>query len=153
MPLEVKRPPHFAPGPAIPMPSSPDDPTDLFGPVIFCYSRADAFADGTLIDVSDLAREAGFRWPIAVTAALFSTYLDPSTDLIDEGQSFRGRLWDVLSVLRHTITVNPPTHMLFFDVLFVLKPGLPPAPVKLKAVCGPDDPGGPCVTIMLPDED
>jgi hypothetical protein len=135
------------------MPDSPSPPSDLFGPVIFSYSRADAIADGVLIDVTDLAREAGFRWPIAVTAGLFSTYLDPPTDLIDEGQSFRGRLWDVLSVLLWTIATRPSTDTLLFNVLFILSPGLPPVPVKLKAVCGPDDSGAPCITVMLPDED
>jgi hypothetical protein len=28
-----------------------------------------------------------------------------------------------------------------------------PRPVRLKAVCGPDDDGRACITIMLPDED
>ena len=31
-------------------------------------------------------------------------------------------------------------------------PGEPPL-VTLKAVCGPDDDGSPCLTVMLPDED
>jgi type I site-specific restriction endonuclease len=35
--------------------------TDLFGEVIHSYTRADAIDDGYLVDVSDVAREAGFR--------------------------------------------------------------------------------------------
>lgn len=35
--------------------------------VISAYSRRDALEDGVLVDLSDLAREAGFLWPLAVT--------------------------------------------------------------------------------------
>jgi len=34
--------------------------------VIHTYTRAQAIEDGVLIDVSEMAREAGFRWPVAV---------------------------------------------------------------------------------------
>ena len=42
----------------------------FFGEVVYSYSRAQALADGVLIDVSDTAREAGFRWPVS-TATFF----------------------------------------------------------------------------------
>jgi hypothetical protein len=29
----------------------------------------------------------------------------------------------------------------------------PPPLVRLKAICGPDDDGSPCITVMLPEED
>ena len=32
--------------------------------MIHCWSRADAFRDGVLVDVSATAREAGIRWPL-----------------------------------------------------------------------------------------
>jgi hypothetical protein len=37
--------------------------------LIHRYSRADALRDGVLIDVSATAWEAGFRYPVALTAA------------------------------------------------------------------------------------
>ena len=40
---------------------------DVFGPVIASYSRAQAIDDGVLIDVTPMAREAGFKWPVALT--------------------------------------------------------------------------------------
>ena len=40
--------------------------------VIFSYTRAQAIADGVLIDVSELAKEAGFRFPVAVTAGVWA---------------------------------------------------------------------------------
>ena len=34
--------------------------------VIFTYTRKQAIEDGVLIDVSEMAMEAGFRYPVAV---------------------------------------------------------------------------------------
>ena len=39
--------------------------------VIFSYTRAQAIADGVLIDATELAKEAGFRIPVAVTAGVW----------------------------------------------------------------------------------
>src|SRR4051794_36967081 len=39
--------------------------------LIHRYSRADALRDGVLIDVSPTAAEAGFRWPVALTRAVW----------------------------------------------------------------------------------
>ena len=36
--------------------------------VISCYTRKQAIEDGVLVDVSQTARECGFRHPVAVTA-------------------------------------------------------------------------------------
>jgi type I site-specific restriction endonuclease len=47
-----------------------DGSESLFGEVIFSYTRAQAIADRVLIDVTPTALEAGFRFPVAVTAAL-----------------------------------------------------------------------------------
>jgi hypothetical protein len=47
-----------------------DGSESLFGEVIFSYTRAQAIADRVLIDVTPTALKAGFRFPVAVTAAL-----------------------------------------------------------------------------------
>lgn len=41
--------------------------------VLDAYSRADAISDGVLRDASKLAKEAGFRYPVALTAAAWAT--------------------------------------------------------------------------------
>ena len=70
---------------------------DFFGPVISSYTRADALADGMLVDVSELAREAGFVIPVAVTASVWDECIDwPEESEQGFGQSIDGRLWDVL---------------------------------------------------------
>lgn len=45
--------------------------------VVSTYTRAQALEDGVLVDLSSLAREAGFRWPLAVTQAVW-VVLEPS---------------------------------------------------------------------------
>ena len=40
--------------------------------VIFSYTRAEAIADGVLIDASELAKQAGFWYPVAVTAGVWA---------------------------------------------------------------------------------
>ena len=41
----------------------------VFGPTVYTYTRAQALADGVLIDAGPLAREAGLRFPVALTGA------------------------------------------------------------------------------------
>ena len=60
--------------------------------VIYSYSRAQAIADGVLVDVSEQAKEIGFRIPTVVTATLYQGYVEPPAGLEGEGQSVTGRL-------------------------------------------------------------
>ena len=121
--------------------------------LIFSYSRAQALADGVLIDVSELAREAGFKLPVAVSDTLYHGYLMPPLDLVKAGLSFEGRLWDTLSVLRYAIKSASATDRLSFTVLFAQASDATPVSVNLLAVCGPGDSGEPVITIMLPSDD
>src|SRR4030042_3664488 len=63
--------------------------------IIYTYTRAEALTDGVLIDVSAMALEAGFCFPTAITAALHAE-LNPNQGECSYGQSYGGRLWDVL---------------------------------------------------------
>ena len=130
----------------------PSDSSSVFGDVIYAYTRAQAIADGVLVDVSALAKEAGFVFPVALTETLYHGYVVPALALIAEGQSIEGRLWDVLAVLRFAIAKDCDTDCLFFTTLFLMSPDSP-VPINLKAVCGPGDNGEPVLTVMLPDED
>ena len=47
-------------------------PDAVFGEVIFSYTRAEAIADGVLVDVSETARETGFTVPVALTRAVWA---------------------------------------------------------------------------------
>lgn len=121
--------------------------------VISIYTRRQAMSDGVLVDVSDLAREAGFTWPVAVTDHLYHDYIVPALALIAEGQSVQGRLWDTLMCLRHAIRSSKDDTYLRFSVLFQMSLGAAPVPVELVSVAGPDDDGSPCLTLMLEGDD
>ncbi len=115
------------------------------------YSRAEAIRDGLLVDVSDVAREAGFRFPVALTRAAWERCVSvpPGVACQDEA----GRLWDVLWMLRLAVRGNNGSEVRFaLHVRNDNRDGTPPL-VRLKALCGPGDEGEPVVTVMMPDED
>ena len=72
---------------------------ELFGDTISIYTRLQAIEDGTLVDVSDTAREAGFRVPVATTAALYADVATIPADV--SWQSLSGRLWNLLTMAAH----------------------------------------------------
>jgi hypothetical protein len=66
----------------------------LFGEIIFSYARAQAIADRVLVDVTPAALQAGFRFPVALTAALMA-----AVETIPQQYShedIEDRLWDLL---------------------------------------------------------
>ena len=79
-----------------------DEASDPFADVevIACYTRTEALADGVLVDVSEMAREAGIRYPVAVTRRVWGEVVTPKQEDRPAGQSEAGRLWDVLWMLR-----------------------------------------------------
>ena len=123
-------------------------------PTIFTYTRAQAIADGVLVDVSKLAREAGFRCPVAVTAGVWAECVRLPEGVT--GQDETGRLWDVLQMLRFDIGMNPGARTERVDFAVHVRndnrEGDPPL-VQLYALCGPGDDAEPVITVMLPTED
>ena len=120
--------------------------------LIHSYSRQQAIEDGVLVDVTETAREAGFRDPVALTATVFGAYVEVPHGVT--GQDADGRLWDLLWMLRHAIRRDSEGGpVLLFRVLVRNSETTPPRLVTLKSVCGPGDDGELVITIMLPDED
>ena len=118
--------------------------------LIHRYSRADALRDGVLIDVSATAREAGIRWPVALTRAVWErcVTVPPGVACQDEA----GRLWDVCWVLALAARRGEGAVVLFgVHVRNDNREGKPPL-VRFKALCGPGDGGEPVITVMLPEE-
>jgi hypothetical protein len=129
------------------------------GDLIYAYSRAQALADGVLVDVSHMALEAGFRFPTAITADLH-TRLAPNEAEARLGQSYDGRLWDVLwmaanAARRAARHGQGDLDRVSFRVLLAEAmrehPGrLAYATLDLWLVCGPGDDAGPVLTIGFP---
>lgn len=74
-----------------------DDETRPFGPVLYSYSRAQAFADGVLVDVSETARAAKFTIPVAITATVWARCVEVPDDVKTLSQPVR--LWNLLAEL------------------------------------------------------
>jgi hypothetical protein len=119
--------------------------------LIFSYSRAQAINDGVLIDVSKLAAEAGFLFPVAMTSAAWVRCVNVAEKAEESGQDETGRLWDVLNVLRWAVKRSPGGNEVRFQVSVF--DGDRFDTVELKSLCGPGDDAEPVITIMLPDED
>jgi hypothetical protein len=118
--------------------------------IIYQYSRAQAIDDGVLVDVSEMAKEAGIVFPTALTQAVWCKYVEvpPAVPWQDE----KGRLWDILMMLLYAIRQSKDESILMFSVHIQNTEG-PPTPVRLKAICGPGDDAEPVITILLPNED
>ena len=123
-------------------------------PVIFSYTRAQAIEDGVLVDLTEWARETGFKVPVACTAGVWNGYVVPPPGTEKLGQSERGRAHDVLWLLYVAIRAKKagPRDQIRYQVLFLKAPGKTEE-VTLKAHFGPGDDGEPVVTIMMPSED
>ena len=127
-----------------------EDEHPIFGPVISAYSRAQAIEDGVLVDVSEMAREAGISVPTAVTAAVWAEFVKVPDGV--EGQDERGRLWDILNMFSWAARRGAKSDTVLFDVL-VRNDNTAARPIALKAICGPGDTAEPVMTIMRPYED
>ena len=121
--------------------------------VIYSYTRAQALADGVLIDVTDHAKVLGFRVPVAVTDHLYNGYVaavPPSLE--SEGQSTAGRLHDLLMLAMIAARTNKGTDRVSFKVDFLMNPNRKET-VEVIAHIGPGDAGEPVLTLMLPGDD
>jgi hypothetical protein len=124
-----------------------------FGDVVYSYTRAQAVADGVQVEVTKTAQEAGIRFPVFLTRAVFDAYVAVPPDV--SGQDEAGRLWDVVWMLRFAIQRTSRGVERLPFALYVRNDNRAAKLVKLVAVAGPldiDDPA-PCITVMMPDED
>lgn len=125
--------------------------TNPFGPVVFSYSRAQAIADGVLVDVTETARAAKFTVPVALTSTVWGRCVEVPDDV--RTLSHPVRLWNLLAELHYAIRTGP-THCdrLTFNVVVALPAGGVER-VELIALCHGGDQGEPVLTIMFDGEE
>ena len=129
-----------------------DKPTDVdsvFGDVIYSYTRQQAIEDGVLIDVTEQAKEAGFKWPFAMTAEVWALI----EDILEKYgyEDVKGRLWDVLNMALFEIKAGKQSGPeMFFEVVLHHSDG---DRIRLKLHVGPGDDTAPVLTLMLPEQD
>lgn len=124
--------------------------------IISSYTRAQALADGELVDVTKTAKEAGFNFPVAVTRAAW-------IDCVEWGEAEKankpralqdesGRLWDVVYMAYQAARRARAESRVEYCVHRVPTEGrgLKARPVSLIMHVGPGDSGEPVITIMQP---
>lgn len=135
----------------------------MFGPedVIHAVTRAQLIDDGTLVDVSAVAIEAGFRYPVALSRAVWTRCVEWDDALNARKRTLQdeqGRLWDVLWMgslaVRAAARRDGSASSVVYTVLATPPDGAVRRPVRarLRAVIGPNDDASPCITIFLADE-
>ena len=119
--------------------------------LIYSYSRQQALEDGVLVDASEMAKEAGIKFPTALTRVVWADIVVPDKIAQSHGESIQGRLWDVLWMFRVAARANRGGDTILYRLIATR--GGRQHTRELKAVCGPGDTAAPVITIMLPDED
>ncbi len=137
-------------------PNESADDVSLFGPVICGCSRAQAISEGVLVDVSTMAKEAGFTVPVALTSAAWSDCVE-WVDLDSSRQTHQdetGRLWDVLW-MAHLAARRAQGSTVDFSLYRVPRggKGRMPRKVTLHMHIGLGDAAEPVITVMMPGED
>jgi hypothetical protein len=119
--------------------------------LIHRYTRAEALEDGTLIDVTEVAQDAGFRIPVALTRSAWSgcvAWTGADNERVCH-QDEPGRLWDVVWMAIIAARRNTEASRLEFKVLRVPRESQTGQPVLVTLVLdiGPGDHGEAVITI------
>jgi hypothetical protein len=130
----------------------------IFGEVIYSYTRTQAIKDGVLVDAGTMAQEAGFKWSVALTSAIWEDCVAWADDDNRKKpfQDQAGRLWDVLYMASHAIRTSKDSgDRIMFQLYRVPRYGrsMEAELVRLKLIVGPGDSGEPVITILQPHED
>jgi hypothetical protein len=121
--------------------------------LIYAYTRKQAVEDGEQVDVSTTAAEAGIRFPVFLTRAVYDAYVTVPPHV--SGQDESGRLWDILWMMRFAIKSSRSDADRIPFSLYVRNDNRNLKFVNLIAACGAmdmDDPQ-PAITVMMPGED
>ena len=105
-------------------------------------------ADGALVDVSETARQAGFRIPVALTHALWNVI--ETIPKLTPWQDCEGRLWDVLWMAAESGR-GCSSRRFVYEVILSCE-GTKKQRVQLVCECGPGDDPKPVITIGFPSD-
>lgn len=129
----------------------------FWGDPISTYTRAQAIADGVLVDLTETAKPFGFVIPFACTDTVWRTLDWPVGHKPGLGQSTAGRVHDVLSLARMAANgaAQAGRSVVDFDALIVPVNGEGTAarPVSFRLVVSGGDKGEPVLTLLFPGEE
>lgn len=121
----------------------------------YAGSREQAIADGSIIDVSDLGRQVGFKWPVALTRKVWEDSVEWSDDdnELQVPQNQKSRLFSVVGTCADFVrTRGPKADRMRFRVNRIPRDGVSRGAQQrqLQVVAHPGDDGEPVLTIRLP---
>jgi hypothetical protein len=136
-------------------PSDPD-PGPRFDGQVFRITRQQLLADGVLLDISAIAREAALVFPTAITAGLWAAYGDART--AEGSPRFALVLcWMLRFAARGLVPVrrfkDPFSETLYFRLFVQERATGQFRLAEVKAVCDPGDNLELVITLLLPEED
>ncbi len=116
-----------------------------FGDTIYSYSRAQAIADGVLVDLShvDSIRQH-WKYPFACTSTVWAI-IDQALEI--PGQDIAGICHDLATMAKLAIPGSENREQIMFEVIIT------GTMHRLKLHIGPGDTHAPVLTLMLPYED
>lgn len=123
---------------------------NIFGPVIYSYSRAAAISDSVLVALSERFPDqcSLYRYPVACTAAVWMLIEHGAAE---NGATLSGIIWDILYMSQHCVIARPDDSTVVFYVIIPSARGR--MTHRLKALVHAGDRMEPVITIMLTDED
>ena len=130
---------------------------EMFGTVVYAYTRTQAIEDGVLVsgmtaDLEEISRQH-FKWPIAMTASVWAL-VESAASHPDACADIKGTWHDILWMAKNGIFERiTPSIVLFHVAISSDHAKKKPVAHKLKFHCGPGDNAEPVITIMQRDED
>ncbi|MGK3943330.1 hypothetical protein ABK046_33435 [Streptomyces caeruleatus] len=121
---------------------------DQLGPVVYSYTREEAFEDSALIEVPPgAAAAAGIEIQLIITAGARREFVAGD----DDGEA--GRLQRVLSAVARAVKASPVDEICFVVPAGELPSGQEPTGADQPiAIVEPGESGEPVMTLMTPDE-
>ena len=132
-----------------------NNPEQLVIDPAYTGSRAEAIAEGTIIDVSDLGRQVGFKWPVAMTKAVWEDSVSWSDEDSEQQvpQNQKSRLFSVVGACADYVrTRGPQADRMRFRINRIPRDGVSRGAQQrlLQVVAHPGDDGEPVLTIRIP---
>ncbi len=126
--------------------------------IISSYSRAEAIADGVLIDamtgVFESVSRQHYKYPVAMTSGVFAI-IDHAVKAKKYCNDYAGVWHDILHMAKHGRDIAGGTgkEIVVYIQRFNADPFLTQIRETFHILCGPGDNAEPVLTVMLPNED
>ena len=132
-----------------------NNPEQLVVDPAYTGSRAEAITEGTIIDVSELGRQVGFKWPVAMTKAVWEDSVSWSDEDSEQQvpQNQKSRLFSVVGACADYVrTRGPKADRMRFRINRIPRDGISRGAQQrlLQVVAHPGDDGEPVLTIRIP---